>query len=84
MKVLTIIVMTLAIAFMADRLAREENQRWALEAGFCPPPTSRNATADTAARACLETVQTRPTWLWQAYEGLTTPLPAVPLKSGVD
>lgn len=84
MKILVIIVLALVIAFMADRLARLENQRWALEAGFCPPPTSRDPTADTAARACLESIQTRPTWLWQAYEGLTAPLPVVPLKSGVD
>lgn len=63
----TIVVLLVIVAVLADRVAREENQRDALASGAC---AARDA-------ACLGTVQTRSAWGWQLYHGLVGPLPGV-------
>jgi hypothetical protein len=65
MKVL-VVVLLVALGFMAHQLAVVENQRYALALGMCtsetlPGPDFR----------CLSTVQTRTSWLWNLYYGVT-------------
>ncbi|MEP7241928.1 MAG: hypothetical protein ABI697_13675 [Devosia sp.] len=62
-----IVVLLVVVAVLADRVAREENQRDALATGAC-------AVGDDA---CLATIQTRSAWGWQLYYGLTAALPGV-------
>jgi hypothetical protein len=75
MKNLTILALLLALLFMADRLVRTENQYYALLVGSC------KASADHPRQLgdCLRKVQTRTSWFWHLYYGLTQSLPAVPL-----
>jgi hypothetical protein len=67
------------VVFMADRLAREENQRQALVLGSCQSadPATTAASAD-----CLEHVQTRSNWFLQVWHGATERLPAAALWVG--
>jgi hypothetical protein len=74
MKSATIIVLALLVAFLADRVVRIENQRYALQVGVCkldpgnPAPGWR----------CLDDVQTRTSWLWHLYYAATERVPPVP------
>jgi hypothetical protein len=65
-KNIVIVGLLAMLAFTANRLAEVENQRYALLLNMCPGkhgllPDSR----------CLATVQTRTSWLWNLYYGLT-------------
>lgn len=77
MRTVIILLLLAVIAFLADRLVREENQRYALWLGMC---RSTNAIV-LADFQCLEDVQTRTSWFWQLYYAVTDPLPAVPITS---
>ena len=74
MKNVAIVLLLLALLFIADRLVRIENQRYALFVGMCPvTPTDPAKQWD-----CLSKVQTRTSWLGHLYYGLTDTTPAVP------
>jgi hypothetical protein len=66
-----IVVLLVFVAVLADRVAREENQRDALAQGLCQ-------SAGQPAADCLANVQTRSAWAWQLYYGLINQLPQVP------
>ena len=68
-----IVVLLVFVAVLADRVAREENQRDALAQGMCRLPGGDNAIDLT----CLSNVQTRASWGWQLLYGVTEPLPPV-------
>lgn len=68
-----IVVLLVLVAVLADRVAREENQRVALQSGVC-------AGAD---QDCLNNMQTRTSWALQFLHGLIDPLPQVPWTSEV-
>jgi hypothetical protein len=74
-----IVVLALAVAFLADRLVREENQRDALLVGMCSRPETPLLPINLT---CLEATQTRTSWFWHLYYALTDHLPAVPLLPG--
>jgi len=77
MKNAVIVVLALAAVFLTDRLARVENQRYVLALGLCEPRTPDVLQF----YRCVEGKQSRTSWFWQAYYGITTPIPAVPLSS---
>ncbi|SDB31445.1 hypothetical protein [Bauldia litoralis] len=81
MKYAVIAALLVTIGFLADRLAREENQRHALLTGACPRPDTTADGKGAEAWQCLATIQTRPSWLWQVYVGVTESLPPVALTS---
>lgn len=68
-----IVVLFVFVAVLADRVAREENQRYAMLQGMCRQAGS----SDLPDIACLNSVQTRASWAWQLYYGVTDPIPAV-------
>jgi len=70
-RIAIIVVLLVFVAVLADRVAREENQRYAMALGMC-----RGAT-DVPDPTCLDKVQTRSAWAWQLFYGVTGPLPAV-------
>jgi hypothetical protein len=69
-----IVVLLVIVAVLADRVAREENQRYALEQGYCQAAGQPDA-------ECLATVQTRSAWAWQLYDGVVGQMPQVPWTS---
>ena len=76
MKNAVIVVLLLFCGYLADRLVRAENQRYALSIGMCAEgPMQAAGLPDLK---CLSTVQTRTSWVWHLWYGLTDPLPAVP------
>jgi len=68
-----IVVLLVLVAVLADRVAREENQRYALAQGYCQ-------SAGQVDTECLATVQTRSSWAWQLYHGVIDQLPQVPWR----
>lgn len=68
-----IVVLLVFVAVLADRVVREENQRYALELGMCIHP----GPVYLPDYECLNKVQTRTAWAWQLFYGVTGPLPAV-------
>lgn len=58
-----LVVLLVVVAVLADRVVREENQRYALLLGMCPP-ISAGAPTDVE---CLDKVQTRTTWAWSTW-----------------
>ena len=76
MKNVVILTLAAMVVFLADRLAREENQRYALLLGMCAPKDPAGLLIDFA---CLDRTQTRTSWFWQVYAGITDPLAPVPL-----
>lgn len=73
-----IVVLLVAIAVLADRVVREENQRYALLLGMC----IQEGPVVLPDFECLDTVQTRTSWLWHLYYGITDPIPRVDWTSG--
>lgn len=76
MKNAVIVVLALVVVFLADRLVRTENQRYALLVGVCKQP---DPASPASAFQCLESIQTRTSWFWHLYYGVTNHLPAVPV-----
>jgi hypothetical protein len=79
MKNVVIVLLMAALVFLADRIVREENQRYALFLDAChrpAPPTTELLTFFD----CLEKVQTRTSWFGHLYYAVTDHLPAVPLN----
>lgn len=75
MKLATIAILVLIAGFLADRVVRLENQRYALFVGICKlDPASPKERWD-----CLENVQTRTSWFWHLYYAMTEHVPPVPL-----
>lgn len=79
MRTFIIFVLIAALVFVSDRLVRIENQRYALIVGMCQRDGERLPVG--LDRECLQAVQTRTSWAWQLYYGLTNPVPSVPLRS---
>ena len=50
-----------AVVFLAFRVVHLENRNYAMQTGLCEP----------ADFECLETVQTRTSWLWNLFYGIT-------------
>jgi hypothetical protein len=67
----------LAIGYLADRLVRIENQRYALYVNLCKFDPAN----PTVRWNCLEKAQTRTSWLGHLYYALTDHVPPVPLFS---
>jgi hypothetical protein len=73
MKNAIIVVLVLLTGFLADRVVRIENQRYALVGNMCkfdPANTSMQWN-------CLESAQTRTSWFWHLYYATTEHVPAV-------
>ena len=66
MRNVLIAVLLAALAFTSYRLTIVENQRYALLVGMCS--TGSEPPIDAK---CLMNVQTRTSWLWHLYYGLT-------------
>lgn len=54
-------VLIVLVAFLAHRVAVLENQRYALQTGVC----------ERTSVGCLDTIQTRTSWLWNLIYGIT-------------
>jgi len=67
MNDVVIALLVVALAFVSYRLAAVENQRYALELNMCPSPHGL-LLPDLK---CLKTVQTRTSWVWNLYYGLS-------------
>lgn len=52
------------IILLAAALARVENQRYAMQLGMCKDIPGWN-------HKCLDAVETRTSWLWHLYYGIT-------------
>lgn len=61
MRNAVVIVLFVLVAFLAHRVAALENQRYALQVGMC----------ERTSITCLDTVQTRTSWLWNFFYGIT-------------
>jgi hypothetical protein len=70
-----VILLTVIAVFLADRLVRVENQRYALMTGLCEVDHA----APRSLFECLGKAQTRTLWFWHLYYGVTEQVPAVPL-----
>jgi hypothetical protein len=70
-----VVLLTVLVLFLADRLVRVENQRYALMTGLC----EIDHAAPRRLFECLEKAQTRTSWFWHLYYGITSDDPAVPL-----
>jgi hypothetical protein len=68
-----IVVLLVFVSVLADRVAREENQRYALTLGMCRQPGA----LDLPSFECLGKVQTRTGWIWHLWYGIMDPLPQV-------
>jgi hypothetical protein len=60
-----VIVLALAVTFLSYRVVHIENQRYAMQLGMCSGPSVPDL-------KCLETVQTRTSWLWHLFYGVTS------------
>ena len=80
MKNIIILVLATLVAFLADRVVRLENQRYAMEIGMCAR-ASYPGGLQLPDPKCLETVQTRTSWLWHLRYAMDH-VSAVPLWSG--
>lgn len=70
-----IAVLLLLLGFLADRLVRVENQRYALAVGMCKVDP-----ADPVKQwMCLDSAQTRTSWFWHLYYAATDHVPPVRL-----
>lgn len=77
MKAAAIIVLLLLVVFLADRVVRIENQRYALYNNLCKSdPLNLTVRWD-----CLEKVQTRSSWFWHLYYAMTDHVPPVQLTN---
>jgi hypothetical protein len=76
MKSAAIVVLLLISVFLADRVVRLENQRYALYVDIC----KRDPANPLRQGDCLKQVQTRTSWFWHLYYAMTEPVP-VPLLS---
>ena len=76
MKAAMIIFLSLIIMFLADRVVRLENQRYALATGVCKIDPANPAQG----WKCLDRVQTRTTWFWHLYYAIIRPMPLVPFR----
>jgi hypothetical protein len=74
-KNITIAALALLVVFLADRLVRVENQRYALQSGLCKVDHVNLAPF----WKCLETAQTRTSWFWHLYHASVESVPRVPL-----
>jgi hypothetical protein len=77
MKIAILGILILLTGYLADRVVRIENQRYALLVNMCKFDPA-NATVQWN---CLEKAQTRTSWLWHLYYALTDHVPLVPLFS---
>ena len=73
---LALVLLTVLALFLADRLVRVENQRYALLVGMC---TVDPAVPIGRLVECLDKVQTRTSWFWHLYYAVTDHVPPVPL-----
>jgi hypothetical protein len=75
MKNAIIAILMLVVAFLADRVVRIENQRYALYSNLCKyDPANPKVRWD-----CLEKAQSRTSWFWHLYYAVTDHAPPVPL-----
>ena len=74
MKTAIIAALVLLTGFLADRLVRVENQRYALAGNLCKFDPAQQW-------KCLEDVQTRTSWFWHLYYAMSDHVPSVPLLS---
>ncbi|ANY78072.1 hypothetical protein BB934_07350 [Microvirga ossetica] len=70
-KSLTIFALLALSLFVADRLVRIENQRYALMLRMCEKPIVPNSNVVVQDAKCLGTVQTRTSWFWHLFYALT-------------
>ena len=75
MRTVLIVILAATVVFLADRLVRTENQRYALLLDMCRKDTL-GLIVDFG---CLSAVQTRTSWFWHLYYGTTQSLPQVRL-----
>lgn len=61
-----VFVLLVIIGFMANQLVVIENQRYALMVGMC-----KSTSLPVPDVNCLSRVETRTSWLWHLYYGLT-------------
>ncbi len=66
MKTLAIVGLIAALIFVSARLIHVENQRYALVTGMC----RSNLAPEVVDVGCLQSVETRTSWLWHLYHGL--------------
>jgi len=81
MKNATILILVVAVAFLADRAVRLENQRYAMDTRMCEVPLVPGANRQRWDYGCLAKVQTRISWLAQLLVVFTDPAPRVELWS---
>jgi hypothetical protein len=77
MKVLVVVLLVL-VGYLADRVVRLENQRYALMVGMCQReivPGARRVPDFN----CLNDVQTRTWWGWHLFYAVVGDVPAVPI-----
>lgn len=67
MKNFIIVALAAALAFTSVRLAHVENQRYAMLLGICGESDVTNFKRFD----CLDKVETRTSWVWNLYYGLT-------------
>jgi hypothetical protein len=67
MKTALILVLSGLLVFVAARLVHVENQRYALLTGMC----RSSLDAKLPNLRCLRAVETRTSWGWHLYYGLT-------------
>ena len=75
---LAVVLLTVLALFLADRLVRVENQRYALMVGMCTVDPAADHPIGRFAE-CLDKVQTRTSWFWHLYYAVTDHVPPVPL-----
>ena len=78
MKYVITIALALLVYFLADRLVRVENQRYAMLLNMCESKVPMDPLHWDF--KCLDRVQTRTSWFWHLFYAVTDRnLPAVPL-----
>ena len=81
MKNATILILFVAVAFLADRAVRPDNQRYAMDIRMCEVPLVPGVDRQHWDFGCLDKVQTRISWLAQLLVVFTDPAPQVELWS---
>lgn len=66
MKSSVIVLLLLTVIFLMDRIARLENQRYAMTTGICFDKDSRLPQMPDP--ECLMQVQMRTSWFWCAFQ----------------